>query len=118
MALARGLATSNTACRTTGTFLRIISTTLARQRRGETYVLAGVPRLAICATPGLDWAISPLVVGITTFSELGVVGGEMFVVIEALLRFQVSVTAHALKASYSPRQKPWQQEREQLLGSA
>jgi hypothetical protein len=118
MTLARGLATSNTAGRTTGTFLRIISTTPARQRKGETYVLAGIPRLAISATPGLDWAVSPLVVGITTLSELGVVRSEMFVVIEALLRLQVSVTVYALKACYSPRQKPWRQKREQLLGSA
>jgi hypothetical protein len=60
-----------------------------------TYVLAGVPRLTICATSLSRRAVTPLVVRITALSELGVVRSEMFVVVEALLRFQVLVCGTA-----------------------
>jgi hypothetical protein len=60
-----------------------------------TYVLAGVPRLTIRATSLRRRAVSPLVVRITALSELGVIRSEMFVVVEALLRFQVLVCGTA-----------------------
>jgi hypothetical protein len=64
-----------------------------------TYVLAGVPRLAIRTTSSLIWAISPLVVGITSFTQLSVVCAKVLVVVEALLKFQISVSGNTLSRS-------------------
>ena len=87
MTLARSPAPRDTAGSTTCTFLQIVSAPLANILEDATYVLAGVPRLTIGATSLGRWAVSPLVVGITAFSQLGMVRGKVFIMIEALLRF-------------------------------
>jgi hypothetical protein len=96
MTLARSPASRDTAGSTTCTFLQNISAPLANIQADTTYVLAGIPRLTIGATSLGRWAVSPLVVGITAFSQLGMVRGKVFVMIEALLRFQVSVSRNVL----------------------
>jgi hypothetical protein len=68
-------------------------------KRVTTYILAGVPRLTIRTTSSLIWAISPLVVGITSFTQLSVVCGKVLVVVETLLNFQISVSGNALSRS-------------------
>jgi hypothetical protein len=68
-------------------------------KRVTTYILAGVPRLTIRTTSSLIWAISPLVVGITSFTQLSVVCAKVLVVVEALLKFQISVSGNALSRS-------------------
>ena len=57
----------------------------------NTYVLARIPRLAIGAASRLRRAVSPLVVGVAAFGQLGVVGGEVLVVVETLLGVGVLV---------------------------
>jgi hypothetical protein len=68
---------------------------LHKHRRDSTYILAGVPRFAICATSSRRWAVSKLIARITAFSQLSMVRCEMFIVVEALLRIQVSVSRNA-----------------------
>ena len=94
--LARSPASRDTAGSTTCTFLQIVSAPLANILEDATYVLAGVPGLTIGATSLGRWAVSPLVVGITAFSQLSMVRSKVLVMIEALLRFQVSASENIL----------------------